>query len=98
MAATGQSFIMYAGDNVTIAVEMLDADGQPLGNIDELTYYWGMGPTEGPATVNKTNAESDEIMVVSVDPPVVEIYIVPEDTKAVKGQRRHELRIVDSFG
>jgi hypothetical protein len=96
MATTSQNFMMYAGDHVTIEVALLDTDGQPLGNIDELEFYWGMGPTEGPATVMKTNDDSHQIAIIS--DATIAIYIVPEDTNVVKGQRRHELCIVDSFG
>lgn len=94
MATIGQNFVMFSGDNAVVAVTLLGADGEPL-DLNGITLFWGMGPTQGPATITKTSNSASEIAVIDGR---VEIYLVPADTKVLNGQRRHELRIIDSFG
>jgi len=97
MSETGQDFQGWAGDDIDVFVAVLGYDGLPL-DLTDMTLLWTLGDVNAvSATVTKTSDDPAEIEMLDVVGGQIVIHLDPDDTRALAGNYRHELKVHDAF-
>lgn len=99
MAATGQDFTLYVGNDAALEFALLDAAGDAL-DITGASFAWGMAPRfTGTATLDKNSGSPSEFDITDAAGGLLTVHIQATDTLEMDpGVYRHELRMTDSTG
>lgn len=97
MTKEGQDFVMYAGDNKKIYVEVVDENGE-LVNLAGTEIDWVLqgNVALSTASISKSSTMSGEIVTESVG--TFSITLTSSDTESLSGRFYHEAQIIDADG
>jgi len=97
MAETGQDFHGWAGDDIDLFIAVLGYDGLPL-DLTDATLIWTLGDVNAVSVaITKTSDDPTEIEFLDTVGGQVVIHLNPDDSRALAGNYRHELKIHDAF-
>lgn len=95
MTMTGQTVTLWAGDSLTLAFAVVDADGTAV-DLTGGSARWWLGKN------NKATDANGGVYVKktgSISTSTVEVTILPADTKDLKpGTLYHECEVIDASG
>lgn len=96
MTATDQNAVMWAGDDLELAFEVLNEVGSPI-DLFGISARWGCSPNlNTQATVIKTTTNGG----ITIEDDLIIVHLNPADTESFGDKRPHvhELEITNNQG
>ena len=97
MAHADRDIVLHAGDDIEIAVDVFDADDEPLG-LEGATVLWVVAARDADATRVLTKSTTEGGITMDEPSNRFVIAIAAGDTAALAGRYRHQAQITDGAG